>query len=249
MRHLIIAALLGASTLAVAADPRMASMTYADIHHQHRAYPGGYNMDLAILRVDALRQIDDTTTAWLRIEPSIISTDIPNRTDNRTGQWHTDIGDTTLLAGLIKSPLPGLRLGAGAQLVAPTASRDNMGYGRWLLAPGALFEADLPGRTGYLQVTYRDFQDIGSRGQNRPRQHVTMIEPILHVDLPAGWFADYTPAYRRDQLANKDFVANGIGGGRWLARGVNLSASYSWATQAEYMVYRRQYETRLMVWF
>lgn len=248
MRHLITIALLGAATLAHAADPRMASMTYADIRHQHRAYPGGYNMDLAVLRVDALRQIDERNTVWLRLEPSIVSADIPNRTDNRPGQWHTNLGDTTALAGLIHSPLPGLRLGAGAQLVAPTASRDNMGYGRWLLAPGALFETDLPARAGYLQLTYRDFQDVGGRG-SRPRQHITLIEPILHIDLPAGWFVDYTPTYRRDQLANKDFVANGIGGGRWLARGVNLSASYNWATQQEYMVYRRQIETRLMYWF
>lgn len=249
MQKLILAALLGASTLAHAADPRMASMTYADIRHQHRAYPGGYNMDLAVLRIDALRQLDERNTLWLRLEPSIVSTDVPNRTDNRAGQWHTDAGDTTALAGLIHSPLPGLRIGAGAQLVAPTASRDNMGYGRWMLAPGALLETDLPGKAGYFQITWRDFQDMGGRGNAQRKQHVTTVEPILHIDLPAGWFADYTPAYRRDQLTNKDFVANGIGGGRWLARGVNLSASYNWSTQAEYMVYRRQIETRLMYWF
>lgn len=250
MKKSVISVLLAMTALtALADDPRMASQTYADWRLQSRSYPGDYSMDLAILRFDALRNLDDNTTAWLRFEPSIVSTDVPTRTDNRYGQWHTGVGDTTLLGAIIKSPMPGLRVGAGAQWVLPTASRDNMGYGRWLLAPGAIVEFDLPQRSGYFQITYRDFQDVGGRGDKRPEQHITVIEPILHIDLPNGWFADYTPTYRRDQISNKEFVANGVGGGKWLARGLSAYAGYSWATQEQYMVFRRQSEIRFMYWF
>ena len=245
MRRLLPVLLLSLAKQGMA-DPRLESANFADWRYMQRSFPGQLQLDIAQLRFDFVRKLNDNLSSIWRMEPSLAASDIPTRSDNPQGQWHAGSGDTNLLAGLLHAPLPGFRVGLGVHGILPTASSDNLGYGRYLLGPGAALEADLPDGKGYLQLTCRDLDDTGNGEANRRRQHITQNTATLRVYLTPDWYAEYVPMYRRDQISNKDFVANGVAIGLRLNRQLQLSAGYSWATQTEYMVFERQSDARLV---
>ncbi|MEW9897686.1 hypothetical protein ABWL39_03460 [Chitinivorax sp. PXF-14] len=236
--------------LADSFDPRLADQTFVDMRYKHRDIVRQYAMDFAVLRFENIRTVGGDWHLWSRLELNGVSTNLP-AADNRLSQWHTGAGDTLAHLALLTSVAPGTRIGFGVQVGLPTANRDSLGYGRYVVAPAAAVEQDLPigERGSFVGIIVREQYDVGgdtSRGKIR----MGIYQPTLHYRLPAGYFIELNPEARYNRRANDTwFTSMAVSAGRYFADRSALQFSFARQTQDDYLVFEREFELRYAKWF
>ncbi|WP_137938532.1 transporter [Chitinivorax sp. B] len=232
-----------------AQDPRLAKQQWIDARLKHRKVTSDIHLDLGMLRYDRIDQVTDNWSSWSRLELNFVSTDLPAR-DNRTGQWHTGMGDTLMHYALITSPTPGFRYGAGLQVTIPTNTRDSLGYGRYTWAPAVMAEVDLPvSRGSYAQLIVRNMRDAGG-DDHRTKFRQTIIQPTVQIRLPQHFFVEAVADGRVNYETDKKwFVSTGIGIGRFLSRQAMVSLTWSKGVKDDMPNYDTELEARVMYWF
>ncbi len=121
----------------------------------------------------------------------------------------TGLGDLNLF-DLFIFKHGGVEYGFGPQLTIPTASRDEMGTGKWQAGVATMAIAPQKwGLVGGLVTWQHSFAGDG----DRPTQNNLQAQPFFIYNLPQGWYLRSTATWTFDLERDTYFIPIGAGAG------------------------------------
>jgi hypothetical protein len=122
----------------------------------------------------------------------------------------------------------GVELGIGPQLTIPTASRDEMGTGKWQAGlAGTVIAPQKWGLLGGLLTWQHSF----AGDDDRATQDNLQAQPFVMYNLPQGWYLRSTATWTADLKRGTYFIPVGLGAGKVWKSGtatLNLFAEPQW---------------------
>jgi hypothetical protein len=163
--------------------------------------------DSLIIRRDQPFTLDNEWKLAMRLEMPLVLNDTKSAA-NRKADTRFGPGDLLFQAALIETLTERFAWGAGARVLFPTASQDQLGGGKYQLLPilGARYMLPEISAGSFAEVVARYDFDLAGSGE---RNHVSrfQLSPTLSVALPERWFFTLYPS--------QDIVVNLIGGSKW----------------------------------
>jgi hypothetical protein len=146
--------------------------------------------------------------------PIVTTPDLPPL-GRKTGFGDFNIFDTFIFKS------GGVEYGIGPQLTIPTASRDEMGTGKWQAGLAALAIAPQKwGLIGGLLTWQHSFAGDG----DRPTQNNAQLQPFFIYNLPGGWYLRSTAVWQFDFARDTHYIPIGAGGGLvWKSGGTTFN--------------------------
>lgn len=243
----------GAAEEAAARRDPAAARTRVDQRFKYRELGDDRYSAVATSRLDTTLPLPD---GWL----TALRFDMPLALTDRSGPDNPD-GDDVLGAGdflsqfFVIAPSPGatrrFRLGAGAQFIWPTASRDETGSGKYQVAPSAFGIYYTPGlgKGSFVGLILRDFVSYAG-DEDRRDIHELSVQPALNVNLPGGWYLSSFPDIRINWKDDaKVFVPLNLEVGKFVGRDVLTSVQVDVPVVNDYDLYEWQVELRVGFYF
>jgi hypothetical protein len=164
-----------------------------------------------------------------------------------------------LLQGLlIYAPTQRFAVVGGTQMIFPTASRDNMGAGKYRLVPTLGARYNLPEITKGSWAAFLLRYDYDVAGES-DRRHISELQlaPLVNIALPDGWFVDLYPssdirynfAAKRPGDAGRWFVPFNVMVGKLVTRSIVASLEMGVPIVNDYQVYDFKLEARVGFFF
>lgn len=153
-------------------------------------------------------------TNWL-LRASLPVNTFPTSPD---GDKETGIGDFNVFAAyLIDTGNPAVSFGFGPQVTAPTASKDELGSGKWSAGfANVLFNASSPQfQYGYLLTWQASF----AGDDDREYVSVLALQPFVFYQLGGGTYLRTTPIWAYNLKTDDYSVPLGVGIGRVIKDG------------------------------
>ena len=155
---------------------------------------GPYNRNGNSLQVQPVFPLS-ITRDWLLV-PRIVATALAYQPDlaARSGGT-TGLGDSTAAFFLTPTRPGNLIWGVGLAILIPTATSDQLGFGKWGLGPSvAMLVEPEWGSAGVL------IQNIWSVAgdSKRPPVNQLQLEPMFSYNLPRGWYLTSQPTITAD---------------------------------------------------
>jgi hypothetical protein len=225
-------------------------LTRFDIRYKYQNTTGDTETSLWTFRVDKPFVLNDGWKLSTRFDLPLIYSDVASL-DNPRGDYEFGFSDT-LTQALFISPQHGhFAYGFGAQMIWPTASQDQMGTGKYQLAPtiGAIYyPEDLP-KGSFYAIVLRDFFDIGG-DDDRADIHQFSIQPMFNYSLPDSAFVTFGPDMRINWEQDDDlFVPFNITLGKMINRSTVASVELNMPIVNEYDRYDCEIEFRIGFFF
>ena len=223
-----------------------------DIRQKYQDLPNGKSANMTTLRVDKPIVLKSGWILSLRADLPFISNDVVSL-DNPNGD--TEIGVSDFLNQVIIVAPQGDRnwtWAYGAQILWPTASQDQMGTGRFQIAPlvGAKVDHNniSPGSFSYYLL--REHIDVGGNG-SRGLQNYLVIQPGINIALPGHAFIGLAPEIRVNwENDNRWFVPFAVNFGKMINKSTVVSLDYRTPIHDdEYKVYDHEVEARVGFFF
>jgi hypothetical protein len=179
--------------------------------------------------------------------------------DNPDGQTTAGLGDMLLQVLLAHAPSTS-RFGwaTGARLVFPTASEDQMGFGKWRIVStvgGRYFVPEITQGSWVALIARYDVAVAGDSG----RRHISELQlaPQLYIQLPDTWFLNFYPATdirynfaeQRPDDTGRWFVPLDVVAGKMLNKTTVASMEVSFPIVNEYKLYDSKIEARIGFFF
>jgi hypothetical protein len=180
-------------------------------------------------------------SGWLfspRFEMPFVYTNVPSR-DNPNGDYEFGAGDLSTQFLMIRPPRGNWSFASGARLTWPTASQDQMGFGKYLLAPtiGASYHPAGWERGGYVGLLIRDIFDYAGK-DNRNDIHELSLQPIINYNLEDFWFVTLAPDIRINWEDNNNvFLPFDISVGKLVGEDKVVAVGFSSAIVNDYDLY------------
>ncbi|MHC4757845.1 MAG: hypothetical protein ACYTE8_04245 [Planctomycetota bacterium] len=141
-------------------------------------------------------------SGWIfsgRYEIPLLYTDIPSR-DNPNGDYEFGLGDINTQFLFIRPTESRWSFASGVQLIWPTASQDQMGFGKYIAGPtvGGSYSPESWELGGFVGALVTDLFDYEGK-DNREDFHQLVVQPILNYNFEVGesfWFFTFTPEVR-----------------------------------------------------
>jgi hypothetical protein len=221
-----------------------------ELRYMYRQVTGGTEASVLTFRYDAPYQLE---SGWLfsrRFEIPLAYTDIPSR-DNPNGDYEFGAGDLSTQFLLIRPPVGRWSFASGAKLMWPTASQDQMGFGKYLLAPtiGVAHHPESWQRGGFVGVLIRDIFDYAGK-DNRNDIHELSVQPFVNYNLEDSWFVTLAPDIRINWEDNNNvFLPFNISIGKLVSENKVISVGFSSAIVNDYDLYDWQITFRTSISF
>jgi len=174
-------------------------LTRLDLRLKYQNLPGGNNAVIPTARLDVPVPIGDTGwTLGTRFDLPFVASDVPSP-DNTNGDWHVGLGDALFQALAITPPQGRWQFAFGSQLLFPTGSEDQMGTGKWQLAPIAAGVYAIPeiSKGSFAALLVKEQFSFAGDDSRRSINDL-VIQPILNINLPDLWFLNFAPEMRFD---------------------------------------------------
>ena len=178
--------------------------------------------------------------------------------DNPGGAYLFGVGDMLLQGLLIYSPSKRCAVAGGAQMIFPTASRDNMEAGKYRLVPTLGARYSLPEITPGSWAVFLLQYDYDFTGES-DRRHISELQlaPLVNVALPDGWFVNLYPssdirynfAAKRPGDSGRLFLPFNLMIGKLLTRSIVTSLEMGSPIVHDYEVYDFKLEARVGFFF
>jgi hypothetical protein len=170
-----------------------------DLRLKYQDLPGGNSSVVPTLRLDVPLELGESGwTLGTRFDLPFVINDVPSP-DNPGGDWHGGVGDALSQFLLITPPQGRWQFGFGTQVIFPTASQDQMGTGKWQLAPIIAGVYALPeiSKGSFVGLLIKDqFSVAGADGRKDINDLV--IQSLFNINLPDRWFLTFAPEMRFD---------------------------------------------------
>jgi hypothetical protein len=179
-------------------------------------------------------------------------------TDNPNGNCEFGLGDVLVQGLFINTLTQRFAWGFGTQLIFPTATQDQMGFGKYQVLPTAVFRVTTPeitkGSWSALLVRY----DVSVFGDD-DRRDIKEIQfaPTFNISLPHNWFVTLYPSSdirynlgdQRPGDTGRWFVPFDFMVGKMLSPIIIGSVEVSFPIINEYQVYDFKIEGRIGFFF
>lgn len=228
-------------------------LTRIDLRLKHIDLPGGFDTQLLTLRADKPFMLGGGWQLSTRLDLPFMLTDVPSR-DNPNGDHEYGMADSLFQGLLITPPLDaGERwvMAFGTQVLFPTGSHDQMGTGKWQLAPTVAVRAGLPEVSpgSFFALIVRDQFSFAGAGDRRDINDL-VIQPIINFQLPDNWFITMAPEMRFNLEEGGDaFIPFDIQVGKMIRPGVVGSVQFDVPIVDDYEQYDWQVEFRIGFFF
>jgi len=140
----------------------------------------------------------------------------------------------------------------GVQTIWPTASQDEMGFGRYQIAPlvGAKMDLNFLKKGSFGALLLREHIDAGGNS-SRVKQNYLVIQPILNISLPKAFFLNLAPEMRVNwENDNRWFIPFDIMLGKMLNKSTVVSIEYKIPLlDQNYPIYDHEIEVRVGFFF
>jgi len=195
-------------------------------------------------------------SGWIfsgRYEISTLYTDLPSR-DNPNGDYEFGLGDIGTRFLFVRPSETRWALAAGVELLWPTASQDQMGFGKYVagLTVGITYQPESWELGGYIGVLVTDLFDYAGK-DNRPDIHETLIQPTVNYNFEMAdsfWFVTFVPEMRFNWEQDNDmFLPLKTTIGRLFSEDMVVTAGFNVPVVNEYDLYDWQIEMGISFFF
>jgi hypothetical protein len=227
---------LSAMAAAFGTDPT-AIIGYYQLAYQRNAYTNNLNADAAV----AVVQVPITPNWFVRATLPYVRAD-PNQPAGSTGHG---TGDTVArMAGrLYASENVVLLIGADASF--PTASKTQLGTGKYTLGPGGALAFPLPRARSLFYTLVQDFNSVGG-DPSRDHIHYMQVQPTFNTIWSRQWWTSIVADFNIDWTHRRKTTTNLQGqigyqfGRNWVAfagagagaMGRDTPLGYDWTVNA-----------------
>ena len=228
-------------------------LTRFDIRQKYQNLPAGNDAYTTTLRVDKPTILNEQGWVFaLRADLPLVVNDVASG-DNLGSAYKFGASDVlTQFMFIAPQGKKSWTYAFGAQLLWPTASEDQMGTGRYQIAPLVGAKMDLKaiskGSFGYLLL--RDHIDAGGYSS---RSHVNylVIQPGINIALPKAFFVTIAPEMKVNWEDNNHwFIPFDITVGKMLNKSTVVSLEYkSPIHDDKYPSYDTEVEARIGFFF
>lgn len=228
-------------------------LTRLDIRQKYDALPGGNESYAATLRID--KPIVLNKARWiicLRVDLPRVENNVPTA-NNPNSEY--DSGESDFLTGATIIAPQGKKnwtYGFGARIIWPTATKPQLGGGRYQIAPNFGVKMDLKGisRGSFVSLILNDNIDAGGVS-SRPPINYFSFTPCINIALPGRSFVTVAPDIRIDWMNNNAwFVPFDITLGKMLNRTTVVSLEFKTPVyNYDYPMYNDELEARVGFFF
>jgi hypothetical protein len=221
-----------------------------DIRYQYQHTTGNYDTNLMTLRLDAPVKLESGWLLSTRFDLPLVRNDIPSR-DNPNGDYESGAGDLLTQFFLISPPQGRWAYAVGAQLIWPTASQDQMGTGKYQLAPSVatVYYPEAWSKGSFVGLLLRDYFDYAG-DDDRADIHEMSIQPLFNYNLPERWFLGINPDIRVNwEQDNQWFVPFNVTLGKLINKSTVMSVEFNTPIVNDYDRYDWQIEFRIGFFF
>lgn len=228
-------------------------LTRVDFRLKHQNLPQGRQGDILTFRVDKPFVLGGGWVLSTRADLPLAYNNVPSR-DNPNGDREFGIADSLFQALLVTPPLDAENrwaIGFGSQFIFPTSSQDQMGQGKWQMAPivAARYATPEVSAGSFAALLVKEqFSFAGD--ENRRSVNDLVVQPIFNWNLPESWFLTFSPEMRFNMNdGGKAFVPFDILVGKMIVPGVVGSVQFDVPLVDDYKQYDWQVEFRLGLFF
>ncbi len=158
--------------------------------------PGPSPDHVSLFTLEGIQRVpvSDRWAGRLRFELPLGLTNVP-RPDDTGDSWRFGTGDLLTEAAAIHYPNDRWALGAGGQVVFPTASRDVVGDDAWVLGAGGVVRAMLPeiSADSFVAPQLVYAFDVGGTRRGE-RVNALLLQPTLHWAVTHAVFLELFPS-------------------------------------------------------
>jgi hypothetical protein len=178
---------------------------------------------------------------------------LPVNNENPLGEFHGGVGDLLLQATLSQKFQGDNGYGFAMRMIAPTASSEEFGGGRWRMLPTVGVQFGLPGISNgsFFQPLMRYQFDVGGDSSRRHYSDV-QLAPTVNIALENDWYVTLFPStdIRYNFIQREWFVPFNVEVGRQWSRNIVTSLELGVPIyREENPVYLFKLEGRLTVLF
>jgi hypothetical protein len=234
-------------------------LTRVDVRLQYQNSPPSDNDNYYIttLRVDKPIRVSKAWSLVTRLDLPLLITDAMG-TDDRNGDYKFGLGDILVQGLFINKLTQRFAWGFGTQLIFPTATKEQMGDGKYEVLPTAVFRVTTPEITKGSWVALLVRYGLSFAGDD-DRADIKEIQfaPTYNLSLPHSWFVALYPSsdirYNLgDQKAGDTgrwFVPLDLMVGKMLSQSIIGSVEVGFPIINEYPLYDFKIEGRLGFFF
>ena len=172
-------------------------LTRFDIRYEYKNLPGSKkdNENVLTLRVDKPFKLSDKWQIATRLDIPLLLTDERSR-DNPRGKHQFGVADILAQALVVNTPSEKFAWALGAQVILPTASKDEMGDGKYRIVPtaGARWTTDHIMKGSWFALAARWDKDFASNRSNSVKTNELQFAPMVNIPLPKQWFINLFPS-------------------------------------------------------
>jgi len=205
------------------------------------------------IRLDKPVPLENKWTVSLRFDMPFIWSNLPNPYKNYSNpEGNYNFGSSEFLAQVlfIAPPKGRSAFGFGFQTIFPTASDDQFGRGKYVIAPvaaGLYYPSSLP-KGSFAGIMLRnEFSYAGDDYRSDINQLV--MQPLFNVNLPDRWFFTIYPEIRLDWDTGRWFVPFDIMAGKLVTPTTVMSLEYKAGLVKDLPLYDYELEFRTGFFF
>lgn len=233
-----------------------------DIRYEYQNSPflKGSHDDTHIFtfRVDKPLELSPRWLLATRIDVPVMFTDRMS-TDNTRGNTHFGLSDMLAQALIVHTPGPDFAWAAGAQLVFPSATEEEMGTGKYRVVPtvGMRWTTNDIYQGSWIALAARWDKDFAESRSDSTEVNELQFAPVINIPLPDYWFINLFPSTdirynmgdKREGDSGRWFVPANFLIGKMLSKDVVSSVEVGIPVIKEYHVYDFKVEARLGFFF
>lgn len=203
----------------------------------------------------------ELASGWMlatRVDVPVMFTDRVSK-DNTRGNTHFGLSDVLAQALLVHTPAPDFAWAAGAQLVFPTATEEEMGTGKYRVVPtvGLRWTTNEIYQGSWIALAGRWDRDFAESRSDATKVNELQFAPVINIPLPDYWFVNLFPSTdirynlgdKRERDSGRWFVPANAMIGKMLSKDVVASLEMGVPIIQEYHVYDFKSELRLGFFF
>ena len=227
-------------------------LTRLDIRQKYQWLASDRHTATTTLRFDKPFVLDSKWVLATRFDLPLMATDVVSG-DNPNGDDEFGMSDFLAQCIMIAPQAGGNWTWAyGVQTIWPTASQDEMGTGRFQLAPlvGVRVGLDSLSKGSFTALLLRNHIDVGGSG-SRADVNYLVVQPMLTINLPQFYFLTFAPEMRVNwENDNRWFVPFDITVGKMLNKSTVVSIEYKIPVHDDnYPIYNAEVEARIGFFF
>lgn len=221
-----------------------------DIRYKYQQTTGDYDTSFTTLRLDKPIKLDDGWQLYSRFDLPLVRSDVPSQ-DNPNGDYEAGAGDALAQFLFVTPPRGRFAYAFGAQMLFPTGSQDQMGTGKYQLAPSVagVYYPQGWSKGSFCGLLLRDYFDYAGNDE-RADIHEMSIQPLFNYNLPERWFIGSNPDIRINWEQDNDlFIPFNMILGKLLNKTTVASVEFNTPIVNDYDRYDWEIEFRIGFFF